>query len=135
MLMHPEEVASLPIWVAAGMLAGLAVATAVVIELVARRVIPLGLRQDHNSVASPIFSVIGTTYAVLLAFVAMLAWDGFNKAQDVTDNEASLVQSAYQLIDGLDGPGDGGHAPRHRGLCPRRGRHRMAGPGARACPG
>ena len=34
----------------------------------------------------------------------MLAWEGFNRAQAVTDNEASLVQEVYQLTLGLTGP-------------------------------
>ena len=41
---------------------------------------------------------------MLLAFVAMLAWEGYNHAQAATDQEASLVQSVYQLVDGLTGP-------------------------------
>ena len=103
-MMATYAVAGLPIWLAGLLMAGLAVGGAVVVELVARRLIPLRLRRDHNDVSAAMFTVIGTTYAVLLTFVAMLAWEGFNKAQAVTDTEASLVQNVYQLIDGLSGP-------------------------------
>ena len=102
--MDPGTIASLPIWLAGLLMVALAVCGAVVVELVARRVVPISLRERHNVVASAMFTVIGTTYAVLLAFVAMLAWEGFNKAQVVTDTEASLVKNVYQLISGLDGP-------------------------------
>ncbi len=102
--MRPEMIASLPIWLAGVLIAGVAVLGAALVEIVARRTIPLEMRQRHATVAAAMFNVIGTTYAVLLAFVAMLAWDGFNKAQAITDTEASLVQSAYQLIGGLGGP-------------------------------
>ena len=104
MLMHPEAVASLPIWLAGLLMAGVAVAGTLAVELIARRAVRLSARQDHTAVASAIFTVIGTTYAVLLAFVAMLAWDGFIKAQAATDTEASLLQNVFQLVDGLNGP-------------------------------
>ncbi len=104
MLMQSEMIAGLPIWAAGFLVIGAAVLGAVVIELAARRLVPLALRQDNVAVTSAMFTVVGTTYAVLLAFVAMLAWEGFNKAQEVTDTEASLVQTVLQLVDGLTGP-------------------------------
>ena len=103
-MMRPEMIASLPIWAAGLLMAALVIGGAIAVELVARRAIPHHVRDGQNAVASSMFTVIGTTYAVLLAFVAMLAWEGFLRAQAVTDTEASLVQSAYVLIDGLDGP-------------------------------
>ncbi len=103
-MMNPQAVAGLPLWLSALIILGLAVGGAVAIELAARRLVPAGLRSDHNTVSGPIFSVIGTTYAVMLAFVAMLAWEGFNKAEAVTDTEASLVENIYLLVDGLTGP-------------------------------
>jgi hypothetical protein len=39
----------------------------VLLELCARRLLPIELRQRHNDVAAAIFSIIGVTYAVLLA--------------------------------------------------------------------
>ncbi len=102
--MRPDMIASQPIWLAGMLMVSLAILGAISAELVARRLIPQHVRQEHNDVASAIFTVIGTTYAVLLAFVAMLAFDGFNKAQAVTDLEASLAQNVYQLVSGLNGP-------------------------------
>jgi hypothetical protein len=104
MLMHPEAVASLPIWLAGILMASFAVGGAVVVELIARRLVPLSLRQENAAVASAMFTVIGTTYAVLLAFVAMLAWDGFNKAQAVVDAEAALAERLVEIADGIQGP-------------------------------
>ncbi len=102
--MQPEMIASLPLWLAALLLVGGAIGGALLIELLVRRVISLDVRTSHNDVAAAMLGVVGTTYAVLLAFVAMLAWDGYNKAQSVTDTEASLVLNVYQLVDGLSGP-------------------------------
>jgi hypothetical protein len=103
-MMSPHAIAGLPIWLSALLILGLAVSGAGAIELAARRLLPIGLRQDHNDVSAAIFAVIGTTYAVMLAFVAMLALEGFNKAQAITDTEASLVENIYRLVDGLSGP-------------------------------
>ena len=104
MLMRSEQIASLPIWAAGLLMGGLAIFAAVAVELVVRRVVPMNVWQDHSGAASAILTVIGTTYAVLLAFVAMLAWEGYVKAQAITDAEVSLVRNVYHLIDGLDGP-------------------------------
>ena len=101
MSMRPEAIAGFPIWAAGLLLAGGAIAGAILIELIARRLFPSMLREEHNPVAAAIFSVIGTTYAVLLAFVAMLAWDGSNHARDITASEASLISATYELVGGL----------------------------------
>jgi hypothetical protein len=61
-------------------------------------------RRQHNDIAAAIFSIIGVTYAVLLAFVAMLAWEGFNKAKAVSYSEAALVLDVSQAADGLAEP-------------------------------
>jgi hypothetical protein len=66
-----------------------------------------------------IFSIIGVTYAVLLAFVAMLAWDGFNKAKAASHLEAVLVRSlARPVRPRAAGPPVGPH--RHPGPRPSR---------------
>ncbi len=104
MLMHPEQIASLPTWAAGLLMVGIGLLGVALVETVARRLVPMHVRAGHSGAASAIFCVIGTTYAVLLAFVAMLAWDGYIGAQAVTDTEASLVQNVYQLTEGLNGP-------------------------------
>src|ERR1700739_3303069 len=81
LVMHPDMVYQYPIWAVGLLLVGAAVLGAVLLELCARRLLPIDLRQRHNDVAAAIFSLIGVTYAVLLAFVAMLAWEGFNRAK------------------------------------------------------
>jgi hypothetical protein len=103
-MMSPQAIAGLPFWLETLLILGVAVGGATAIELSARRLVPLNLRQAHNDVSAAIFTVIGTTYAVMLAFVAMLAWEGFNTAKAVTDTEASLVENVYLLVEGLSGP-------------------------------
>jgi hypothetical protein len=55
-------------------------------------------------VAAAIFSIIGVTYAVLLAFVAMLAWEGFNHAKAASYAEAAALGDVYNISTGFADP-------------------------------
>jgi len=93
-----------PIWQVGLLLAGAAVLGAVLLELCARRLLPIELRRRHNDVAAAIFSIIGVTYAVLLAFVATLAWDGFNQAKAASYAEAAALGDVYNISAGFADP-------------------------------
>jgi hypothetical protein len=97
LVMKPDMVYQYAIWAVGLLLAG----GAVLLELCARRLLPIGLRQRHNDVAAAIFSIIGLTYAVLLAFVAMLAWEGFNRAKAASYAESALIGDVYNLSAGF----------------------------------
>ena len=51
-----------------------------------------------------ILSIIGVTYAVLLAFVAMLAWQGFDGAKAATSHEAAALLNLERIGRGIGGP-------------------------------
>jgi hypothetical protein len=103
-VMHPGMVYQYPIWWVALLLIALTALGAVLFELVVHRFLSVELRRRHNDVAAAIFSVIGVTFAVLLAFVAMLAWDGFNKAKAASYAEAALVLDVYNASIGFADP-------------------------------
>lgn len=103
-VMNPDMVYQYPIWAVGLSLVGAAIIGAVLLELCARRLLPIELRQRHNDVAAAIFSIIGVTYAVLLAFVAMLAWEGFNRAKAASYVEAALIGDVYNLAAGFADP-------------------------------
>ena len=103
-VMNPDMVYQYPIWAVGLLLVGAAVFGAVLLELSARRLLPIELRQRHNDVAAAILSIIGITYAVLLAFVAMLAWEGFNKAKAASYAEAAVIGDVYNLSAGFADP-------------------------------
>jgi hypothetical protein len=63
--MHPDMVYRYP----------LAALGAVILELIAGRLLSVDFRRRHNDAATAIFSVIGATFGVLLPFVAVLAWE------------------------------------------------------------
>jgi hypothetical protein len=103
-VMQPGMVYQYPLWGVGILLVGLAALGAVFFELAARQFLSVEFRRGHNDVTAAIFSVIGVTFAVLLAFVAMLAWDGFNKAKAASYAEASGVLDVYDASVGLADP-------------------------------
>jgi Protein of unknown function (DUF4239) len=103
-VMQPGMVYQYPLWGVGLLLVGLAALGAVLFELAAHQFLSVEFRRRHNDVAAAIFSVIGVTFAVLLAFVAMLAWDGFNRAKAASYAEAALVLDVYNVSVGLTGP-------------------------------
>lgn len=105
--MRPDMVYQFPIWAVGLSLAIAAVLGTILLELSVRHFVSAAFRQQHNDVAAAIFSIIGVTYAVLLAFVAMLAWEGFNKAKAASYSEAALVLDVVQMADGLAEPARG----------------------------
>jgi F0F1-type ATP synthase assembly protein I len=75
---------------------GLAVvaATAIVVVAIAyalQRGIPHHRREPHNEVAGFVYAVVGVIYAVVLAFVVIVVWEGLGKARDLTYQEANNV--------------------------------------------
>jgi Protein of unknown function (DUF4239) len=104
MLMHPGMVYEYPLWGVALLLAGVAAFGAGFLGLAARQLLALEFRRQHNDVAAAIFTVIGTTFAVLLAFVAMLAWEHFNGAKAASYAEAGAVLDVYNASVGFADP-------------------------------
>ena len=102
--MRPDMVYQFPIWAVGLSLAIIAVLGTVLLELGVRQFVSTAFRRQHNDVAAAIFSIIGVTYAVLLAFVAMLAWEGFNKAKAASYAEAAVVLDIVQVADGFAEP-------------------------------
>lgn len=103
-VMRPEMVYDYPIWSVAALIAALGIVFAVAVELCARRLLPVEFRRRHNDVAAAMLSIIGVTYAVLLAFVAMLAWDGFNHAKAASFTEAAFVHDIAGIAGGFAEP-------------------------------
>jgi len=103
-VMQPGMVYQYPLWGVAILLVGLAALGAVLFELAVHQFLSIEFRRRHNDVTAAIFSVVGVTFAVLLAFVAMLAWDGFNKAKAASYGEASSVLDVYNASLGFADP-------------------------------
>jgi hypothetical protein len=102
LVMQPGMVYEYPVWGAGLLLGGLAALAAVFLELAARQFLSFEFRRGHNDVAAVVFSVIGVTFAVLLAFVAMLAWEHFNRAKAAS--KAAFVLDVYNVSIGFADP-------------------------------
>jgi hypothetical protein len=100
-MMQPGMVYEYPLWGVGLLLMGVAALGAVLLGLAARQFLSLEFRRNHNDVAAAILSVIGVTFAVLLAFVAMLAWEHFNEAKAASYAEAGFVLDVYNVSVGF----------------------------------
>lgn len=103
-VMHPDAAYDYPIWWVGLGIALLGILLAVVVELATRRLVPVEFRRRHNDVTAAMLSIIGVTYAVLLAFVAMLAWEGFNRAKAASYAEAGIVRDLADIAGGFGEP-------------------------------
>lgn len=103
-IMQPSMVYEYPLWGVGFLLAGTAALGAIVLGLAVRPLLSLELRRQHNDVVAAIFSVIGVTFAVLLAFVAMVVWEHYNAAKATSYAEAGCVRDVYYASLGLSDP-------------------------------
>jgi hypothetical protein len=76
-VMPPDMVYQYPLWGVGLLLVGLVILGVVVFDLAAHQFLSVEFRRRHNDAAAALFSMMGVTFAVLLAFVAMLSWDGY----------------------------------------------------------
>jgi energy-converting hydrogenase Eha subunit G len=78
---------SLP--VLCGMVVALAIVLAVAGLLVARRILPAETLDVHRYMTSAQFQVMGTIYAVLLAFVIITVWQQHSAITNTLEKEAA----------------------------------------------
>ncbi len=63
---------------------------------VSRKIMPHYKLKLHNDVAGPLFSTVGVVYAVLLAFMVILVWGDFDKANINVEREAIRLVNLYR---------------------------------------
>jgi hypothetical protein len=69
--------------------------------LVLRKLWPVEGRRDHNEIVGWQISVIGTIYAVLLAFMLYNVWDNFRAARVNMEQEANRLVNLYRVAEGF----------------------------------
>jgi hypothetical protein len=69
--------------------------------LALRRYWPATQRREHNDIIGWQFSILGTTYAVILAFMLWNVWNSFQIAQTNAEVEANSLVDLYRLAPGL----------------------------------
>jgi len=82
------------------------IAAAITFLFILRRIWQPAKRAAHNDVVGPSVGVIGTTYAVLLAFMLSGVWNSFRTAQETEEEEANCLVTVFRLAQGL--PRDAG---------------------------
>jgi hypothetical protein len=87
---------ALPIGLTAVLFVVVLPALAIVAQLLIRRSWPALADGEHNDVAGFIIAVVGVIYAVLLAFVVIVSWEDFSKAESTVGQEASALRSIYR---------------------------------------
>ncbi|HWV55831.1 MAG TPA: DUF4239 domain-containing protein [Longimicrobiales bacterium] len=90
-------IAAFAVWLA-GCLGGLV--------LVRRRASPASLRQHHD-IAGIIYAAVAVVYAVLLAFVAVVAWERHEAVETHAAKEAAALVDLYRATNGMP-PDDAG---------------------------
>ena len=66
------------------------------------RLISAKVRREHNEFTALAVTNIAVLYTVLLAFIAVAAWEDLSKASDITATEAGLVEDLYLDVQGFD---------------------------------
>lgn len=66
------------------------------------RVAPRMRVEGRNDVTSVYFSMVGVLYAILLAFVVVVAWEQFNSAAGSTQAEVTRLSNVWRDAGGLD---------------------------------
>jgi hypothetical protein len=72
--------------------------------LVARHLAGLHFSQEHKDVAGYIQQIMGTLYAVLIAFAVLTAWERYREAQFVAESEANNLNDTFRMAQGLSLP-------------------------------
>jgi len=66
-----------------------------------QRLWPAAKRSIHNDVVGPSVGVIGTTYAVFIAFMLSGSWNDFQSAQVNAEQESNCLVNVFRLADRL----------------------------------
>ncbi|WP_137154218.1 DUF4239 domain-containing protein [Rhizobium sp. FKL33] len=73
------------------------------VEIVGR-IEPLDLRHTYNDIVGFVIAVVGVVYAVLLASVAISAWESYDKSVAIVEREAGTLGDIARLAQGLPPP-------------------------------
>lgn len=67
----------------------------------ARKLSGLHFREEHKDLAGYVLQIMGTFYAVLIAFAVITTWQRHHDAQAVADAEANNLNDTFRIAQGL----------------------------------
>lgn len=76
----------------------------VVLQAMVRRLAPDIVKGEHNDVAGFLIAVVGVVYAVTLAFIVIVTWQGYGDARTAVHSEAGALRSLYRDSQALPEP-------------------------------
>jgi Protein of unknown function (DUF4239) len=95
-VMLVDWIYGVPTWQMAAVVVTAIVALSLIGLVIAHRFLQLDLRRRHNEFAGFNSALVGVVFAVLLAFIAVAAWESFGKAADTAEKEASLTGDLFR---------------------------------------
>ena len=87
-----RSISALPTWLIGAVLLVVLPAIVVLVQWGIRRRWPALKRGEQNDVVGFVIAVVGVIYAVLLAFVVIVAWENFDEAEQIVGQEASTLR-------------------------------------------
>jgi hypothetical protein len=81
-----------------------AVAVAVAGLMLTQRLIPLPIRERHNSTTGTIYAALYVMFGVTVGFSLFLVWQQYNTARQIVQHEAAAVEQVYRLAGSLPKP-------------------------------
>ena len=92
------------LWLLGGLLVIGLPLVAVALQAVVRRAAPYIVKGEHNDVAGFLIAVVGVVYAVTLAFIVIVTWQGYTDARAVVHHEAGSLRGLYRDTQALPEP-------------------------------
>jgi hypothetical protein len=86
----------IPAWLLCFIMVALYVGISIASLLIIRKFYPHNKCKLHNDIAGFIFATLGVIYAVLLAFIVVITWQDFDKAENITISEANCIAALYR---------------------------------------
>jgi hypothetical protein len=102
--MTPIWLYEIPLWLLGAMVIGLSVLYTVAGVLALRRWVH-ALPRPENETAGYLLSIAGVAYAVLLAMIAVGAWNGVSEVEGSVEKEGNALAAMYREV-GAYGPAD-----------------------------
>lgn len=99
--MLAEWIYTHPISIVGSLVVGLFVLLSLAGLVIVHNLVPVKSRRAHNDIVGFTIAVIGVVYAVLLAFIAIVAWETFRKADTIVGAEANYVGDVFRNTTGL----------------------------------
>ena len=75
--------------------------------VVARRLIPLPVRERHTAATGTIYAAVYVMFGLTAGFSLFSVWQQFNTARQTVEDEAANVEQIHQLAGGFPEPGHG----------------------------